>query len=92
MTETAGLNTEKEAVKKMGNEQKDLLSAADFAAILSTTLALADEAGLSVGVRNRAATASRPAGLLIFIEGMGVADDGRLIVGQPIPQVAEVQP
>lgn len=61
----------------MTNEQKDL-DAADFAAILSTTLAMATEAGLSVGVRNRDETGGRAAGLLIFIEGLSVTDDGRL--------------
>lgn len=58
--------------------QEAKLNAADFAAILSTTLAMADEAGLSVGVRNRAATGDRPAGLLIFIEGLNTTADGRL--------------
>ena len=75
----------------MNTEQKDL-DAADFAAILSTTLAMATEAGLSVGVRNRPASLGRAAGLLIFVEGLGVADDGRLIADALIPQVIEGDP
>ena len=69
--------------------QEGKINAADFAAILSTTLAMADEAGLSVGVRNRTATGDRPAGLLIFIEGLNTTDDGRLIAEMFIPQVIE---
>ena len=68
------------------------LTAADFAAILSTTLALATETGLSVGVRNRPASPGRPAGLLIFVEGLRVADDGRLIADALVPQVIEGDP
>lgn len=59
------------------------LTAADFAAILSTTLAMAAEVGLSVGVRNRTAAGDRAAGLLIFVEGLGVAEDGRLTADAP---------
>ncbi len=55
------------------------LTAADFAAILSSTLALATEAGLTVGVRRADATPTRPAGLLLFIAGLTVDADGRLV-------------
>lgn len=68
------------------------LTAADFAAILSTTLALATETGLSVGVRNRPASPGRPAGLLIFVEGLNVAKDGRLIAEPLVPEVIEGDP
>lgn len=71
--------------------QEERLNAADFAAILSTTLAMATEAGLSVGVRNRTA-AGRPAGLLIFIEGLSATADGRLIAGELVPEVIEGNP
>lgn len=53
-------------------------TAADFADILSTTLAMAAEAGLSVGVRKSEATASRPAGLLVFVAGLTADSDGRI--------------
>lgn len=53
-----------------------VLTPADFAAILSSTLELAREAGLTVGVRTSAATEARPAGLLIFIPGLGLDDAG----------------
>lgn len=71
------------------SENTHKLTAADFADILSTTLAMADEAGLSVGVRNRAATGDRPAGLLIFIGGLSTTADGRLVAQELIPQVIE---
>ena len=45
------------------------LTAADFAAILSSTLALAAEAGLMIGVRNAAANEKRPDGLMLYIAG-----------------------
>ena len=48
------------------------LTAADFAAILSSTLALAAEAGLMIGVRNAAANEKRPDGLMIFIRGRDI--------------------
>ena len=66
-----------------------LLDAADFAAILSTTLAMATEASLSVGVRNRPGDNIRPAGLLIFIEGLRATTDGRLIADELPPQSIE---
>lgn len=61
----------------------ETLTAADFVDILATTLALAAEAGLSVGVRNREATGDRPAGLLIYINGLLVDPDGRITEGEP---------
>ncbi len=75
----------------MSNEQKDL-DAADFAAILSTTLAMASEAGLSVGVKNRPASPGRAAGLLIFIEGLSATDDGRLVAQELVPEVVQRDP
>lgn len=54
------------------------LTAADFADILAATLAMAAEAGLSVGIRNTETTATRPAGLLVFIAGLAADADGRL--------------
>lgn len=54
------------------------LTAADFADILTTTLALAAEAGLSVGVQNRPATDVRPGGLLLFVSGLGVDAEGHI--------------
>ena len=66
---------------------EDALSAADFAAILSSTLALATEAGLIVGVRATQATPTRPAGLLIFVAGLQVDGDGRLVAAPDNPPV-----
>ena len=68
------------------SEEAAALTAADFAAILSSTLALATEAGLAVGVRNRAAADGRPAGLVIFIEGLSATPDGRLVADELAPQ------
>ena len=64
------------------------LTAADFADILATTLALATEAGLSVGVQNRPATDVRPGGLLLFVSGLGVDAGGHIapMVATPAPQ------
>jgi hypothetical protein len=42
------------------NDESDRLSAADFAAILTTTLDMAAEAGLTVGVRATPANERRP--------------------------------
>ena len=61
------------------SEETPALTADDFAAILSRTLALATEAGLTVGVRRADATPTRPAGLLLFIAGLTVDADGRLV-------------
>ena len=64
------------------------LTAADFADILTTTLALAAEAGLSVGVQNRPATDVRPGGLLLFVSGLGVDAQGHIapMAATPAPQ------
>lgn len=59
------------------------LTAVDFADILSTTLALAAEAGLSVGVRNVADGDA----LIIRVTGLAV-EDGR-IVATPEAEPAE---
>jgi hypothetical protein len=64
------------------NDESDRLSAADFAAILTTTLDMAAEAGLTVGVRATPANERRPAGLLIFVAGLTTTADGRLIALQ----------
>lgn len=64
------------------------IDAADFAAILSTTLAMAAEVGLSVGIRERPASDGRAAGLLIFIEGLGV-NGGRIVAHELAPQGIE---
>ena len=55
------------------------LTAADFADILSSTLALATEAGLTIGVRAAQATPTRPAGLLLFVAGLTVGEDGQIV-------------
>ncbi len=60
------------------SEETPALTADDFAAILSSTLAMATEAGLAVGVRNRPAADGRAAGLLIFVAGLQVDEAGRL--------------
>lgn len=60
------------------DEDDYVIGAADFAAILSSTLELAREAGLTVGVRTSAATEARPAGLLIFIPGLGLDAAGSI--------------
>ena len=58
------------------SENTHTLTAADFADILTTTLAMTAEAGLSVGVQNRPVTETRPAGLLLFISGLSVDAQG----------------
>lgn len=63
----------------MKTNETNQLSPAEFAAILSTTLAMAEEAGLFVGVQNRPASGVRPGGLLIFIGGLSATEDGRLV-------------
>jgi hypothetical protein len=55
------------------------LTAADFAAILSSTLALAAEAGLVVGVRNAAANEKRPDGLMVYIAGLRTDGAGAIV-------------
>ena len=66
------------------------LTAADFADILATTLAMAAEVGLSIGVQNRPATDARPSGLLLFISGLGVDALGHITAATPAPQEEEV--
>ena len=60
----------------------DHLDAADFAAILSSTLALAAEVGLDIGVRATQATPTRPAGLLLFIAGLSVDAQGHIVAAE----------
>jgi|CXWK01.1.fsa_nt_gi hypothetical protein len=60
------------------DEQNDL-APAEFAAILSTTLALAADAHITVGIRNAPANERRPAGLIIYLSGIAADDEGRLI-------------
>ena len=71
--------------KPSGRKRTHTLTAADFADILATTLALATEAGLSVGVQNRPATDVRPGGLLVFVSGL-TADAQGHIAATPAPQ------
>lgn len=61
---------------------------ADFAAILSTTLALAAEVGVQVGIRNAPEKEHRPAGILIYISGIEADADGRLGALENIEEVA----
>jgi hypothetical protein len=70
-------------------QSEEPITAADFTAILSTTLAMAAEAGLRVGVRNRAADDNRPAGLLIFVSGIQVGEGGELVAPAPAVGVAD---
>lgn len=56
------------------------LTAEDFASILATTLALAQEAHIRISYRNAPPTPLRPAGLMIFIPAMEVDDRGALQV------------
>ena len=72
------------------SDNTHVLTAADFADILATTLAMATEAGLSVGVQNRLATDARPSGLLLFISGLGVDALGHITAANPAPQEEEV--
>lgn len=67
----------------MTTKQNDL-DATDFAAILSTTLAMAEEAGIQVGVRNAPANERRPAGLIIYLSGVEADADGRLVAIDPV--------
>lgn len=50
------------------------LTPADFADILGVTLAMAAEAGLTVGVREAPANKQRPAGVMLYISGLTTAD------------------
>lgn len=78
------MSTANEAVESTAKvpQNEPTLTAADFADILSTTLAMATEARLAVGVRATPPTATRPAGLLIFVAGLTTTADGRLIALQ----------
>lgn len=71
--------------KSSSTAKEAQLTSADFADILSTTLAMAAEAGLSVGVRNRPARDEQPGGLLILISGLSVGADGRLTADETDP-------
>ena len=62
----------------MNTDETNYLDAAEFAAILSTTLAMANEAGVQLGIRNAAANERRPAGLLIYLGGLELDEEGRL--------------
>jgi hypothetical protein len=63
------------------------LTAADFAAILSSTLALAAEAGLMIGVRNAAANEKRPDGLMIYIAGLHTDGNGAILAVEVVQEV-----
>ena len=56
----------------------------DFAEILTTTLALAAEAGIMIAVKPVGGTAARSAGILIYLSGLD-ADSGRIV-----PRIADV--
>ena len=66
-------------------QETPVLTGDDFAAILSSTLAMAAEVGLAVGVRNRPAADGRAAGLLIFVAGLQVDGDVRLVAPDNLP-------
>ena len=68
-----------------GRKPTHILTPADFADILSTTLAMTAEAGLLVGVQNRPAGPLRPAGLLLFVSGLGVDAQGRIVAAVTAP-------
>jgi len=72
-------------MKETKTQETPVLTAADFAAILSSTLAMAAEVGLAVGVRNRPAADGRAAGLLIFVAGLQVDGDVRLVAPDNLP-------
>ena len=67
------------------SENTHTLTATDFADILATTLTLAAEAGLSVGVQIRPTTDVRPGGLLVFVSGLSADGQGH-IAATPAPQ------
>ena len=71
------------------SENTHTLTAADFADILTTTLAMTAEAGLSVVVQNRQVTEKRPAGLLLFISGLSVDAQGHIIAAEFAPSAPE---
>lgn len=69
----------------MKTDETNYLDAKQFAAILSATLAMAGEADIQVGTRNVPTSERRPAGLMLYISGIEVAADGRLIsIGETI--------
>ena len=72
-----------------GRKTAHTLTAADFADILTTTLAMTAEAGLSVGVQNRPVTETRPAGMLLFISGLSVDAPGHIIAAEFAPSAPE---
>lgn len=55
------------------------LTVADFADILSSTLAIASEVGLIVGVRDAAANEKRPDGLMIYVAGLRMNGEGSIV-------------
>lgn len=71
------------------SENTHTLTAADFAAILSSTLALAEEAGLVVGVRNADANAKRPDGLMVYIAGLRTDGAGGVFAPDAAPTPTE---
>mgnify|MGYP001489406125 CR=1 FL=1 len=71
----------------MKTNETNYLDAKQFAAILSATLAMAAEADIQVGARNVPANERRPAGLMLYISGVEVADDGQLIALGNIEEV-----
>lgn len=79
-------NESKESTAKV--PQSDELTAEDFASILATTLALAEEAHIRIGVRNAPPTPLRGEGLMIFIPGLYVDGAGRLNANKRSSEVA----
>lgn len=71
------MSTANETVTSPAKESNEL-TADDFADILSTTLALAEEAHIRIGVRNAPSTPLRGEGLMIFIPGLFVDGAGRI--------------
>ena len=69
----------------MSDEQFDIRQ---FAAILRTTLSMAGEVGLSVGLRPAPANDRRPAGILIFIPNLDLVD-GTIIAQELQPTTEE---
>lgn len=61
----------------------------DYAGILSATLALAEEAGLMVGVRNADANAKRPDGLMVYIAGLRTDGAGAVFAPDAAPTPTE---
>jgi hypothetical protein len=61
------------------SENTYTLTPADFADILTSSLALAAEAGLTVGIRNATANEKRPEGLLIYVSGLRTDGTGAIL-------------